>query len=57
QQFVANGVGMLRVSNNVKPRVVSMVRYHCERHDGSGFPEGLSGGKSRYEPVLHLLSS
>ncbi|MEH6468638.1 MAG: HD domain-containing phosphohydrolase [Porticoccus sp.] len=45
QQFVPYGVDMLRASNNVEPRVVSVVRYHCERHDGSGFPEGLSGGK------------
>lgn len=45
QQFVSYGVDMLRASNNVEPRVVSIVRYHCERHDGSGFPEGLNGGK------------
>ncbi|MBQ0712296.1 MAG: DUF3391 domain-containing protein [Porticoccus sp.] len=45
QQFVPYGVDMLRSSSNVEPRVVSVVRYHCERHDGSGFPEGLSGGK------------
>ena len=45
QQFVANGVDMLRASSKVEPRVVSVVRYHCERHDGSGFPVGLSGGK------------
>jgi HD-GYP domain-containing protein (c-di-GMP phosphodiesterase class II) len=45
QQFVPYGVDMLRSSSNVEPRMVSVVRYHCERHDGSGFPEGLSGGK------------
>ncbi len=44
QQFVTYGVEMLRASN-VEPRIISVVRYHCERHDGSGFPEGLSGGK------------
>ncbi len=44
QQFVTYGVEMLRASN-VEPRIISVVRYHCERHDGSGFPEGWSGGK------------
>ncbi len=44
QKFVDYGVEMLR-SSNVEPRVVSVVRFHCERHDGSGFPEGLQGGK------------
>ncbi|WP_438951622.1 HD-GYP domain-containing protein [Porticoccus sp.] len=44
QKFVEYGVEMLR-SSNVEPRVVSVVRFHCERHDGTGFPEGLRGGK------------
>ncbi|PHS74267.1 HD-GYP domain-containing protein [Porticoccus sp.] len=44
KKFVEYGVEMLR-SSNVEPRVVSVVRFHCERHDGSGFPEGLRGGK------------
>jgi len=45
QQFVEYGVEMLRASKNVEPRVISVVRYHCERFDGSGFPEGIMGGK------------
>ena len=45
QKFVKYGVEMLRASKKVEPRVISVVRYHCERHDGSGFPEGLVAGK------------
>ncbi len=45
QQFVEYGVEMLRASKSVEPRVISVVRYHCERFDGSGFPEGIMGGK------------
>lgn len=45
QQFVEFGVEMLRESGKVEPRVVAIVRYHCERFDGSGFPEGVAGEK------------
>ena len=45
QKFVEYGVEMLRASKRVEPRVISVVRYHCERFDGSGFPEGIMGGK------------
>ncbi|WP_461480505.1 HD-GYP domain-containing protein [Porticoccus sp.] len=45
QKFVEYGVEMLRASKSVEPRVISVVRYHCERFDGSGFPEGILGGK------------
>jgi hypothetical protein len=29
----------------VEPRVISVVKTHCERLNGSGFPQGLSGDK------------
>ena len=45
RQFVALGVEMLRNAQDVEPRVISVVRYHCERQNGSGFPEGLKGNK------------
>lgn len=44
-RFVDCGVEMLRQTRAVEPRVISVVRYHCERHDGSGYPEGLFGNK------------
>lgn len=43
--FVEHGVEMLRQSRQVEPRVISVVRYHCERHNGTGFPEGVVGSK------------
>lgn len=45
RKFVAHGVEMLRETRDVEPRVISVVRYHCERMNGSGFPEGLIGSK------------
>ncbi len=45
ERFVEYGVDMLRQSKKIEPRVISVVRYHCERHDGSGFPQGLMAGK------------
>lgn len=45
RNFVTYGVEMLRETREVEPRVISVVRYHCERMDGTGFPEGLSGSK------------
>ena len=45
RKFVAYGVEMLRETRTIEPRVISVVRYHCERMDGSGFPEGLGGSK------------
>jgi len=45
QKFVEYGVEMLRESKKVEPRVIAVVRYHCERLDGTGFPEGIGGEK------------
>ena len=45
QSFVSTGVTMLRDTRAVEPRVISVVRYHCERLNGTGFPEHLSGNK------------
>lgn len=45
ESFVVRGVEMLRDTRTVEPRVISVVRYHCERLNGSGFPERLSGNK------------
>ncbi len=45
RKFVEYGVEMLRQSRSIEPRIISVVRYHRERYDGSGFPEGLVGNK------------
>ena len=45
RQFVAYGVELLRATNTIEPQVIAVVRYHCERMDGSGFPEGEAGNR------------
>jgi len=45
QSFITYGVEMLKAFKNVDASVISVVKYHCEHHNGTGFPEGLTGGK------------
>lgn len=43
EKHVAQGVEILGKSAGVSPEVISIVEMHHERHDGSGYPNGLSG--------------
>lgn len=43
--FVELGADILRKTPGVEPRVISVVKTHCERLNGSGFPLGLQGDK------------
>ena len=45
EKFIDYGVDILRSLPDVKPRVTSVVKTHCERIDGSGFPTGAQGDK------------
>ena len=45
RKHVTYGVDLLRQTRQIEPRVISVVRYQTERNDGSGYPEGLAGGK------------
>jgi len=45
ERFVEIGCEILRQTPGVEPRVISVVKTHCERLNGSGFPQGLSGDK------------
>jgi HD-GYP domain-containing protein (c-di-GMP phosphodiesterase class II) len=45
EKFVSYGVDILRDMPDVKPRVTSVVKSHCERVNGSGFPSHLRGDK------------
>jgi len=45
EKFVEYGVEILREMPDVKPRVTSVVKTHCERVNGSGFPAHLRGDK------------
>jgi HD-GYP domain-containing protein (c-di-GMP phosphodiesterase class II) len=43
RRHVEYGVQILEESSGISPEVLAMVRTHHERHDGSGYPKGLSG--------------
>jgi putative nucleotidyltransferase with HDIG domain len=43
QEHVLYGVQILKNTPNVHPNVISMVATHHERHNGGGYPSGLSG--------------
>ena len=45
EHFVEYGVEILRALPEIKPRVTSVVKTHCERVNGSGFPNHLKGDK------------
>lgn len=45
EKFIDYGVDILRKLPDVKPRVTSVVKTHCERINGSGFPNHLRGDK------------
>lgn len=43
RSHVEHGIEILKESGGVDQRVLAMIRTHHERHDGSGYPLGLSG--------------
>jgi len=45
EEFVGYGVELLRATEQVEPRVIAVVKGHCERVNGSGFPSQLKGDK------------
>lgn len=45
ETFVELGVQILRDTPNVEPKVIAVVKTHCERVNGSGFPQQLKGDK------------
>jgi HD-GYP domain-containing protein (c-di-GMP phosphodiesterase class II) len=45
REFVELGCEILRKTPNVEPRVISVVKTHCERINGNGFPNSLAGDK------------
>lgn len=45
REFVELGCEILRKTPNVEPRVISVVKTHCERINGNGFPHNLAGDK------------
>lgn len=53
EKFVEYGVEMLRNSRQVEPRAIAVVHSHCERINGSGYPQHLKGDKI---PVLGRIA-
>ncbi|HWV15112.1 MAG TPA: HD domain-containing phosphohydrolase [Cellvibrio sp.] len=45
EHFIELGADILRKMPGVEPRVISVVKTHCERLNGSGFPLHLAGDK------------
>lgn len=45
ERFVDLGADILRKMSGIEPRVISVVKSHCERLNGSGFPQHLVGDK------------
>ncbi len=45
EKFIDYGVEILRKVPDVQPRITSVVKTHCERVNGSGFPNHLRGDK------------
>lgn len=45
KKFVTLGVEILQSAGNISPQVISVVEFHRERHNGTGFPKGITGEK------------
>lgn len=45
QKFIEYGTEILHKTEGVSQQVINIVKHHCERYNGSGFPAGLSGDK------------
>lgn len=45
RHHVAHGVHLVKKSGIMNQDVIDIVAFHHERHDGSGYPRGLSGDK------------
>jgi len=45
QRFVMESVRILMQDPAISPQVVAVVEYHRERHNGSGFPKGITGDR------------
>lgn len=44
-RHVNEGLKAVQFAKNLGPDVIDIIKYHHERYDGSGYPEGLSGNQ------------
>ncbi len=45
QNYVQHGVEILEEMDDLPNGVISIVKYHQERHNGTGYPQSVTGGK------------
>ncbi len=45
QRYVEYSVDILEAMGNIPAAVISIAKYHQERHNGSGFPQGVTGDR------------
>jgi len=43
KKHVAVGLDLVKTTSGLNSAVIAMIQHHHERHDGSGYPKGLSG--------------
>ncbi len=54
RNHVQLGVEMIKESGLMNSDVIAMIKHHHERHDGSGYPDGLSGDQI---PIFARIAS
>jgi HD-GYP domain-containing protein (c-di-GMP phosphodiesterase class II) len=55
--FVSHSVELLRASGVDNRQVLNIIKYHCERFDGSGFPKGYAGNRIPFLAAIAGISS
>jgi len=55
QMHVNYGLEIIEKSSGVSDEIVDMIRYHHERLDGSGYPQGIGGDIPAYGRIAGLI--
>lgn len=55
--FVSASIDKLRQSDFDNRRVMNIIKFHCERFDGSGFPKGCSGQRIPFLAAIVGIAS
>jgi HD-GYP domain-containing protein (c-di-GMP phosphodiesterase class II) len=57
RSFVSTSVENLKQSDFNNRRALNIIKYHCERYDGSGFPKGCSGKRIPFLAAVAGIAS
>ena len=57
RSFVNHTVDQLRRAGFENRSVINIIKYHCERFDGSGFPKGCSGSRIPFLATIAGIAS